>query len=164
MGHEAGYHETSSNKLYIANSRSNTLIYGDFSNGRVGIGTLNPDSKLTVAGTVHCEEVQVNLNVSPDYVFQQYYEGVSPLKADYSMPTLEEVEQFTREYHHLPGIPSAQEIEEEGLQLKEMTRLLLQKVEELTLYTIEQRREHQRQQDEIASLRGRLEALDTSKE
>ena len=54
------------------------------------------------------------------------------------MPSLEEVEAFTKANHHLPEVPSAATIKEEGLQLKEMTTLLLQKVEELTLYTIEQ--------------------------
>jgi len=54
------------------------------------------------------------------------------------MPTLEEVEAYTKANHHLPEVPSAATIKEEGLQLKEMTTILLQKVEELTLYTIEQ--------------------------
>jgi hypothetical protein len=54
------------------------------------------------------------------------------------MPTLEEVEEFTKKNHHLPEIPSATQIQEEGLHLKEMTNLLLQKIEELTIYIIEQ--------------------------
>ncbi len=106
--------------------------------GKVGIGSLNPDSKLTVKGNIHCEEVLVDLLVPADYVFQKYYDGTSSLKAEYQMPTLEEVEAFTKANHHLPEIPSAQEIKDNGLQLKEMSNLLLQKIEELTLYTIEQ--------------------------
>ncbi len=108
------------------------------SNGFVGIGTSSPDSKLTVKGKIHCEEVLVDLEVPADYVFQKYYTGSSNLKEDYTIPTLEEVEAFTKENHHLPNIPSAKNIQEGGLQLKEMTNLLLQKIEELTLYTIEQ--------------------------
>ncbi|WP_299833720.1 tail fiber protein [uncultured Tenacibaculum sp.] len=107
-------------------------------NGYVGIGTVNPDSKLTVKGDIHCEEVLVDLEVPADYVFQKYYTGSSSLKEDYTMPTLEEIETFTKENHHLPNVPSAKKIQEGGLQLKEMTNLLLQKIEELTLYTIEQ--------------------------
>ncbi|CAL2081417.1 hypothetical protein [Tenacibaculum sp. 190524A02b] len=107
-------------------------------NGNVGIGTVNPDSKLTVNGTIHSKEVRVDLQIPADYVFEKYYEGASTLKADYKMPTLEEVEAFTKKNHHLPAIPSAAKIQEEGLHLKEMTNLLLQKIEELTLYTIEQ--------------------------
>jgi len=107
-------------------------------NGNVGIGSINPDSKLTVNGTIHSKEVRVDLQIPADYVFEKYYEGASTLKADYKMPTLEEVEAFTKKNHHLPAIPSAAKIQEEGLHLKEMTNLLLQKIEELTLYTIEQ--------------------------
>ena len=106
--------------------------------GKVGIGTYNPDEELTVKGTIHCEEVLVDLKVPADYVFEKYYEGASTLKSTYTMPTLEEVEEFTKKNHHLPAMPSAAQIQEEGLQLKEMTNLLLQKIEELTLYTIEQ--------------------------
>lgn len=116
---------------------------GNVTNNKFGIGTdhldqNNNDSLLLVNGKILCEEVEVISDVTPDYVFQKYYTGSSTLKADYVMPTLEEVEAFTKENHHLPEVPSAAEIAEEGLQLKEMTNLLLQKVEELTLYTIEQ--------------------------
>ena len=104
----------------------------------VGIGTNHPDSRLTVKGKIHCEEVKVDLSVPADYVFEKYYTGDSELNKDYVMPTLEEVEAYTKENKHLPEIPSAQEIKDNGLKLKEMTNLLLQKIEELTLYTIEQ--------------------------
>jgi hypothetical protein len=106
--------------------------------GNVGIGSTNPDEKLTVKGKIHAEEVRVDLNVPADYVFQKYYTGASLLKEDYKMPTLEEVAAFTKKNHHLPEIPSAAQIQKEGLHLKQMTNLLLQKIEELTLYTIEQ--------------------------
>ncbi len=107
-------------------------------NGKVGIGSSNPDKKLTVKGTVHCEEVLVDLNVPADYVFEKYYTGKSALKENYTMPTLDEVEAYTKKNNHLPEMPSAREIQKNGLHLKEMTNLLLQKIEELTLYTIEQ--------------------------
>ena len=96
--------------------------------------------QLTVKGKILCGEVEVVMasTIPADYVFQKYYTGASVLKADYVMPSLEEVEAFTKANHHLPEVPSAATIKEDGLQLKEMTTLLLQKVEELTLYTIEQ--------------------------
>lgn len=106
--------------------------------GNIGIGSRNPDSKLTVKGKIHCEEVKVDLQVPADYVFEKYYTGTSTLKEDYQMLSLEEVEAFTKKNNHLPEIPSAKEIQKEGLHLKKMTNLLLQKIEELTLYTIEQ--------------------------
>jgi hypothetical protein len=105
--------------------------------GNVGIGSVNPDSKLTVKGKIHAEEVKVDLAVPADYVFQKYYKGNSDLKPGYTMLSLEEVEAFTKENEHLPNIPSSKEIKENGLQVGEMTNLLLQKIEELTLYTIE---------------------------
>lgn len=105
---------------------------------RVGIRTSLPDATLTVNGDIHAKEVRVDLNIPADYVFEKYYTGKSTLKSDYVMPTLEEVATYTKENNHLPGVPSAKEIQEEGLHLKEMTNLLLQKIEELTLYTIEQ--------------------------
>ncbi|MCF6350568.1 MAG: hypothetical protein L3J23_05995 [Flavobacteriaceae bacterium] len=107
-------------------------------NGNLGVGTNNPNEKLTVKGTIHCQEVKVSLNVPADYVFEKYYTGKSSLKENYNMPTLEEVEAYTRANNHLPEMPSAKEIQKNGLHLKEMTNLLLQKIEELTLYTIEQ--------------------------
>lgn len=106
--------------------------------GNVGIGSLNPDQKLTVKGYIHAEGVIVNLTVPADYVFEKYYTGVSTLKSDYVMPTLAEVEKYTKENNHLPNVPSAQEIKDKGLELGEMSNILLQKIEELTLYVIEQ--------------------------
>ncbi len=65
------------------------------------------------------------------------------------MPTLEEVETYTKANNHLPEIPSAQEIQENGLELSKMTNLLLQKIEELTLYTIEQEKRIIKLENEI---------------
>ena len=100
--------------------------------GKVGIGTslIPADYKLAVAGNIIAEEVVVKVqsNWWPDYVFHQ----------DYSLKPLHEVEQFVRTNKHLPGIPSAAQVEEKGLSMGEMQNKLLQKVEELTLYIIEQ--------------------------
>jgi len=124
-----------SNNSISGLSQGNLIVQNN-----VGIGTTNPSEKLTVKGKILCGEVEVVMasTIPADYVFQKYYTGASVLKADYVMPSLEEVEAFTKANHHLPEVPSAATIKEDGLQLKEMTTLLLQKVEELTLYTIEQ--------------------------
>jgi hypothetical protein len=121
--------------------------------GNVGIGTANPDAKLTVKGKIHAEEVLVDLKVPADYVFQKYYTGASSLKESYKMPTLEEVEAFTKKNHHLPEIPSAKQLQTEGLHIKEMTVLLLQKVEELTLYTIEQEKQIKGLKKELSEIK-----------
>ncbi|MEL4309060.1 hypothetical protein JMA43_13235 [Joostella sp. CR20] len=98
--------------------------------GNIGIGTIKPDSKLTVKGNIHTQEVKVDLAgaVAPDYVF----------KDDYKLKTLDEVKAYINNKGHLPNIPSAKEMEEEGINLKEMNLKLLEKIEELTLYVIEQ--------------------------
>ncbi|SFN61727.1 hypothetical protein SAMN05421738_1171, partial [Algoriella xinjiangensis] len=75
------------------------------------------------------------------YVFQKYFTGKSDLKADYEFPKLEEIEKFVKENNHLPGVPSAKEIQENGLKVGEMNNLLLQKIEEITLLLIEQQKE-----------------------
>ncbi len=120
--------------------------------GNVGIGTTTPDQKLTVNGTIHSKEVIVDTNFTPDYVFQKYYTGKSELKSDYAMPTLAEIENFTKENHHLPNVPSAQEIQQNGLPLGEMSNVLLQKIEELTLYAIEQNKVIEELKVQVATL------------
>jgi hypothetical protein len=111
--------------------------------GNIGIGTVSPDALLTVKGQIHTQEVQVDLKgaVAPDFVFENYFTGSSMLLPSYKFPSLEEVGLFIEKNHHLPGVPSAAELEEDGMSLKEMNLLLLQKIEELTLYTLEQQAE-----------------------
>lgn len=98
--------------------------------GKVGIGTSSPDEKLTVKGKIHTQEIRVDMAgpLVPDYVFAN----------DYKLKTLQEVEAFIAQNSHLPEIPSAQEIEKNGLMLAEMNMSLLKKMEEMTLYMIEQ--------------------------
>ena len=123
-------------------------------NGMIGIGTSDPDQKLTVKGKIHTQEVLVDLNgaVAPDYVFEKYYQGKSALNSDYQMLDLKSLEAFLKQNHHLPEIPSAQKLKEDGLELKKMNLLLLQKIEELTLYTIEQQKQLDALQDQIKLL------------
>lgn len=99
--------------------------------GKVGIGTENPDAELAVNGLIHAKEVKVDLQGWPDYVFSEKYDLIS----------LEEVEKHINEKGHLPNIPSAKEVEENGVNLGEMNKKLLEKVEELTLYVIDLKKE-----------------------
>ena len=136
----------------LFSTEGNTERMRVLENGKVGIGTttFETDDKLAVNGKIRCEEVEVIANVLPDFVFEKYYTGESTLKADYIMPTLEEVETYIKANHHLPEVPSAAKVKEDGLQLKEMTTLLLQKIEELTLYTIEQEKRIIALEDKLA--------------
>ncbi|WP_281987686.1 tail fiber protein [Aquimarina aggregata] len=98
-------------------------------NGNLGIGTTAPDSKLTVKGKIHAEEVKIDLSVpAPDYVF----------KKEYNLLSIGEVQQHIKDNGHLPNIPSAKEMEKNGVELGIMNMKLLEKIEELTLYTIDQ--------------------------
>jgi hypothetical protein len=101
--------------------------------GNVGIGTTTPGSfKLAVNGKIWTQEVNVAMdNPGPDYVFEK----------DYNLLPLSELETYINTNKHLPEVPSAKEMEAEGLNLKEMNLLLLKKVEELTLHLIEQQKQ-----------------------
>ncbi|OAN63252.1 hypothetical protein A8B79_15675 [Balneola sp. EhC07] len=131
-------------------------------NGNVGIGTTNPDQKLTVKGKIHSEEVIVDLSVpGPDYVFEE----------DYDLTTLKELEAYIKANKHLPEVPSAKEMEANGITLGEMNMLLLKKIEELTLHLIEQNEMNKKQEEKLQSheehisrLIKRVEQLETRKE
>jgi hypothetical protein len=97
-------------------------------NNNVGIGTTNPTSKLTVAGDINSREVKVTVNAGADFVFEN----------GYNLPSLNIVENYIKENKHLPEIASAKEMKENGINLSEMNIKLLQKMEEMTLYLIEQ--------------------------
>jgi hypothetical protein len=97
-------------------------------NGNIGIGTSNPTSKLTVAGDINSREVKVTVNAGADFVFAE----------DYDLPSLDSVDKYITANKHLPEIASAKEMQKDGINLSEMNIKLLQKVEELTLYVIEQ--------------------------
>ena len=111
--------------------------------GKIGIGTSFPDELLTVKGKIHTQEVVVDLEgaVAPDFVFEKHFNGFSEIMPEYKLISLEELEKYLMENHHLPNVPSAETMEAEGISLKEMNLLLLQKVEELTLYTLQQQKE-----------------------
>jgi hypothetical protein len=102
-----------------------------FMYGNVGIGTTNPTNKLDVNGTVHSQEVKVDMLGWSDFVF----------KKEYNLPTLEEVEKHIAEKGHLENIPSEKEVLENGINLGEMNAKLLQKIEEMTLYLIEMKKD-----------------------
>jgi hypothetical protein len=130
----------------------------------VGIGTSTPDARLTVNGDIHATEVKVTSTVPADYVFEKYYLGQSSLKPDYTVPTLSEVEKFTAANHHLPNVPSAKEIKENGVLLGEMSNILLQKIEELTLYSIDQKKTIEKQAAAIEKQAASIEKLEKENE
>lgn len=111
---------------------SGKSYFSDF----VGIGTSNLSAtsgfKLAVDGGILCEEVKVIANVpSADYVFDE----------NYKLHSIAEVADYVKENKHLPDVPSAKDFQENGYRIGDMDNLLLQKIEELTLYIIEQQKQ-----------------------
>ena len=134
----------------------NTSINGTIlATDRISIGTSedDPGYALTVKGKVHVQEVKVDLlgAIAPDYVFTK----------EYDLNTLEEVQVYIDQEGHLPNIPSAKEMEREGLHVKQMSLKLLEKIEELTLYTIAQEKAIKEQKEVNDTLLKRLEKLET---
>lgn len=107
--------------------------------GNIGVGTLTPDQKLSVNGTIHSKSVLIDLNGWSDYVF----------KKDYQLRPLNEVKAYIEENQHLPEIPSELEMIKKGLDVSEMNKLLMKKVEELTLYLIQKEEQLKKQQEQI---------------
>jgi len=128
---------------FINGENENNLMKID-KHGRVGIGTTNTsDAKLTVAGRILAEEMKIILSVpQSDFVFEE----------DYELMPLPELDQFVRTNKHLPGVPSATEFAHDGYSVGEMDDLLLRKVEELTLYIIELRKE-------LAEMKNKMESI-----
>ncbi|WP_159075846.1 tail fiber protein [Muricauda brasiliensis] len=125
------------------------VIYKANFPGKVGIGTIAPGAyQLAVKGKIRAEEIKVETGWA-DYVF----------KEGYNLPTLEEVERHIKEKGHLINIPSAEEVSQNGVELGEMNKLLLEKIEELTLYTLQQEKEIQQYQKDMLLLNKKLEAI-----
>jgi hypothetical protein len=170
LGNSAGQNEAGSNKLFISNSDSpNPLIKGDFFSSNIqvnskttgylavgdfttatsnspGTGGLPLPSNIGQAGGyrlvvqdgILCEKVKVALRATgstdwADYVFEPDYK----LK----MLSLEDVEKFTKEFKHLPNVPTTEEVQKNGLDLHETSKMFMEKIEELYLYIFELKKE-----------------------
>jgi hypothetical protein len=128
-----------------------TLIQSGAGGVAIGTTTIPTGVLLAVDGKVLCEEMEVQLSGDwPDYVFDEKY----PL-----MP-LSELERSIEEHGHLPGIPSAAQVAERGINVGQMQARLLEKVEELTLYVIEINKQLDGVKRENDLLKGRLFALE----
>lgn len=135
----------------------------NFKNGNVGIGVENPQAKLHVAGKILCtgeievadlnsnsikvnslnaKDIQMDMHGAADYVFDE----------NYDLKSLSEIESYVNEHKHLPGMPSAAEMDANGVSVSKMSNLLLEKVEELTLHMIKLEKEN-------AALKAKVESL-----
>lgn len=115
-------------------------------NGLVGIGTNNPQFLLDVAGTIRACEVRVNLSGGwCDYVFDK----------NYKLMPFAELEKYINDNHHLPKIPAAAEVDKNGLDMGSMQISMMEKIEELTLYMLQLKKEND-------ALKARLEAVENN--
>ncbi len=133
-GTQRGFVWMTDNTMNIGTSVAGNRV--NFITDQVQIGTSisTPSTyKLGVGGRIICEELKVKLQSAgwPDYVFTK----------NYKLKSLDEVENFIKVNHHLPNIPAAQTIEKDGLEVGEMQRRMMEKIEELTLYMIDLKKE-----------------------
>ncbi|MBC8172283.1 MAG: hypothetical protein H7X71_00130, partial [Chitinophagales bacterium] len=119
--------------LHLNNDGGNVSMC--YASGNVMIGASVPATGylLSVDGKIMCEELKVQLSESwPDYVFAD----------DYKLMNLYELEKSIQKNNHLPNIPSAKEIETNGIAVGEMQKMMMEKIEELTLYIIELKKQN----------------------
>lgn len=124
-------------------------VFSVLKNSNIGIGTLTTGPhKLAVEGTIGAREVKVEVDSWPDYVFDKTYE----------LPRLIDVENYIQKNRHLKDIPIAEQVEKDGIYLGQMNAKLLQKIEELTLYTIAQEKQLLKLNAQIESQQKEIES------
>lgn len=120
--------------------------------GNVGIGTQLPKEKLSVNGKIRAHEIKVETANWPDFVFEK----------SYALPTLQETASFIEKNGHLPDVPSAAEVQHNGVELGTLGATLLQKIEEMTLHMIDLKKENdqlKKDNDQIRKEFGLLKSI-----
>ncbi|MEO1652327.1 MAG: hypothetical protein AAFU64_02180, partial [Bacteroidota bacterium] len=168
--------DDNTSSFHISNNESNTLLFSHGNNpnnsgGHLmsinnhgvmsvgasahGLNNATPEYKLYVEKGIRTEEVKLDLESTwPDYVFAR----------DYQLRPLGELAQFIQQNQHLPEVPSAEEVAQDGIEVGQMQATLLKKIEELTLYILEQDQEKKVLQERLEKLEQLVENLTTQKE
>ena len=124
--------------VYINRYTSNGDVIMTAGSGQVGIGVDDPEYKLDVAGTIHADELITDGTIRASEIIVSTTGADFVFADDYQLRPLSEVKTFIQENKHLPEIKSAQEMQENGVGINELQTQLLQKIEELTLYILQQ--------------------------
>jgi hypothetical protein len=148
IGAETGYFGTFSNHplSFFVNNGANAFTITTDERFQFGPTAIPAGYKMSVDGKVICTELEVLVTPWPDYVF----------KPDYRLKPLHEVENFIQANGHLPNIPKASEIENKSLAVGNMSKLQMEKIEELTLYLIEINKRLQKIEEENEMLKKAL--------
>ncbi|WP_374441919.1 hypothetical protein [Epilithonimonas sp.] len=141
---------TGSAELWMSGNAGIRMFTAGDSTPKFNIAT---NGNASLNGKFEAKEVKVTLSPTADFVFEEKYD----------LPKLENVEKFIKENKHLPEVASAKEMEKEGVNVGEFQIKLLQKIEELTLYTIEQNKINQEQGKKIEELEKQLIQLNSKK-
>jgi hypothetical protein len=134
--------------LFLQHDDGNVILCGN-ELGAVGIGVTTGASipagfLLAVDGKIISEEVKVQMSGNwPDYVFDKKYK----------LPTLTELKKFIAANKHLPNIPAAAEVEKNGLELGDMQKRMMEKIEELTLYILQLEEKYAALQQEVKEIK-----------
>jgi len=154
-GNKSFYHNTgimrTDGSFQVGNNGSRFLVDGS-GNVRIGNVTMPTGYKLYVDEGILTEKVKVAVPGSPqwaDYVFEE----------DYDLNSVEEVEDFIKENKHLPNVPSAKEVVDNGIDVAKMDATLLRQVEELWLHVIEMKKENEVLKQVNQSLQKDIEIL-----
>jgi hypothetical protein len=137
------YYMDLDNASVSINAAGNITAASHSITGNVGIGCTNPTAKLTVNGLIRATGIEIVSAPCADYVFEK----------DYNLMNILDVEKYVNANKHLPEIPSAKEFKAEGYKVAEMDELLLKKIEELTLYIIALKKDNEKMQREINSMK-----------
>ena len=149
---DAGENIGNERKIIFKTAGLDRMMVDSYGNVLIGKTTQeNVAYKLDVNGAIRANEIVVN-TTGADFVFND----------DYELKELEEIEEFIKENKHLPGIPSAQEMSQNGVALGEMDSKLLQKIEELTLYVIELKKSMEVMEAENQKLKERMVKLESN--
>jgi len=121
--------------IKVSQWSGSSSIKGDiYRTGNVGIGTSKPGSfKLAVEGKIGAREIVVQNESWADFVFED----------NYDLMPLDKLEIFYKDNKHLPGIPSAEKVIQDGINLGQMNEKMIQKIEELTLYVVQLKKENE---------------------